>query len=65
MRPFRKFIAIDVMLRGHFVHTFHVSILLADFIDNNGIPSFSMSTLQGYVEDRLPSLKGKPYNICF
>lgn len=65
MKPFRKFIDIDVMLRGRFVHTFRISALLADSIDSNGIPTFSISTIQELIENRLPSLKGKPYNICF
>lgn len=65
MRPFRNFIDIDVMLRGQFVHTFRISTLLADSIDSKGIPTFSISTLQEQIESRLPSLKGKPYNICF
>ena len=60
-----KFINIDVMLRGRFVHTFRISTLLADRIAPDGTPVFSAERIQAHVESRLPSLKGKPYNICF
>lgn len=32
----RKFFDIDVMLRGRFVHTFRISVLLADKISSLG-----------------------------
>ena len=64
MRPFRKYILADVMLAGRFVHTFRISILLADKIDSYGQPIFSNERLRNHIESRLPSLKGKPYNIC-
>lgn len=64
-RPFRKFIDIDVMLRGRFVHTFRISTLLADKIDPDGKPVFSAKRIEEHIESRLPSLKGQPYNICF
>lgn len=64
-RPFRKFIDIDVMLRGRFVHTFRISTLLADGIASDGTPIFSAQRLEKHVESCLPSLKGQPYNICF
>lgn len=60
-----KFINIDVMLRGQFVHTFRLSALLADQIDTDGKLVFSVARIQSYIEERLPSLKGQPYNICF
>lgn len=64
-RPSRKFIDIDVMLRGRFVHTFRISTLLADGIASDGKPIFSPKRLEQHIESRLPSLKGQPYNICF
>lgn len=63
MRPFRKFILADVMLAGRFVHTFRIPVLLADKIDSSGNPIFSIERLRTHIENRLPSLKGKPYNI--
>lgn len=60
-----KFINIDVMLRGRFVHTFRLSSLLADKIDNDGKLVFSVTRIQSHIEERLPSFKGQPYNICF
>lgn len=64
-RSFTKFIDIDVMLRGKFVHTFRISTLLADGITSDGTPIFSAQQLEKHIESRLPSLKGQPYNICF
>lgn len=66
-RPFRKFIDIDVMLRGRFVHTFRISTLLADGKTLDGMPIFTTRRLKEYIESRLPSLKAQPYNIniCF
>ena len=64
-RPFRKFIDMDVMLRGRFVHTFRISTLLADKIDTDGKPVFSAKRIEEHIESRLPSLKGQPYNILF
>lgn len=64
-RPFRKFIDIDVMLRGRFVHAFRVSILLADSVTSDGKPVFSTERLKDHLESRLPSLKGQPYDIYF
>lgn len=61
-KPFRKFIDLDVMLRGRFVHTFRISILMADRIVD-GLPVFSSTRLRNHIEERLPSLKGQPYNI--
>ena len=65
MKPFAKYVDIDVMLHDRFVHTFRVSILLADKINTDGKPEFSGERLREHIENRLPSLKGKPYNICF
>ena len=63
MRPFRKYVLADVMCNGRFVHTFRISVLLADKIDSSGNPKFSIERLRNHIESRLPSLKGKPYNI--
>lgn len=62
---FPKYIAVDVMLRGRFVHTFRISTLLADRIDENGKPVFSAERVLAHIESRMLSLKGQPYNICF
>lgn len=61
----RKYFDIDVMLCGRFVHTFRISVLLADKICPDGTPVFSIDRLEKHIESRLPSLKGQPYNICF
>lgn len=61
----RKYFDIDVMLRGRFVHTFRISVLLADKISPDGTPVFSIDRLEKHIESRLPLLKGQPYNICF
>ena len=61
----RKYFDIDVMLRGRFVHTFRISVLLADAISPEGKPVFSIDRLEKHIEARMPSLKGQPYNICF
>lgn len=61
----RKYFDIDVMLRGRFVHTFRISVLLADAISPDGKPVFSIDRLEKHIESRMPSFKGKPYNICF
>lgn len=64
MRRFAKYINIDVMLRGRFVHTFKISTLLAERIVD-GKPVFSANRLAEHIESRMPTLKGEPYNICF
>lgn len=61
----RKYFDIDVMLRGRFVHTFRISVLLADAFSPDGKPVFSIDRLEKHIESRMPSLKGQPYNICF
>lgn len=61
----RKYFDIDVMLRGRFVHTFHIPALMADGITSDGKPIFSPERLEQHIESRLPSLKGQPYNIRF
>lgn len=61
----RKYYFIDVMLRGRFVHTFRLPVLLADRIGPDGNPAFSLRRIESFIESRLPSLKGQPYNICF
>ncbi|MDD6868585.1 MAG: hypothetical protein PUE39_03405 [bacterium] len=59
-----KYILIDVMLRGRFVHTFRISTLLAERFEDNK-PVFSVNRIAEHIESRMPSLKGQPYNICF
>lgn len=61
----RKFVNIDVMLRGRFVHTFRISTLLAECVDPSGLPVFSFERVKAHIESRIPSLKGQPYNIRF
>lgn len=63
--PARKFIDVDVMLDDRFVHTFHVSTLLADGVSRDGAPVFSVPRLEAHIESRMPSLKGQHYRICF
>lgn len=65
MRRFLKYINVDVMLHGRFVHTFRISTLLAEYIDTDGKPVFNADRISEHIESRLPSLKGQPYNICF
>lgn len=61
----RKYIDIDVMLRGRFIRTLRIPTLLAEGISADGKPVFSRAAVCSHIESRLPSLKGKPYNICF
>ena len=61
----RKYFDIDVMLRGRLVHTFRISVLLADAISPDGKPVFSIDRLENHIDSRMPSLKGQPYNIFF
>lgn len=65
MNKIAKYIFIDVMLRGRFVHTFKISTLLAERIESDGTPTFSVNRIQSHIEERMSSLKGQPYNICF
>lgn len=65
MNKIAKYISLDVMLRGRFVHTFRISTLLAERIGSDGKPVFSVNRIQSHIEERLPSLKGQPYKICF
>jgi len=64
MTKLAKYINIDVMIHDRFVHTFRISSLLAERIED-GKPVFSVERIQRHIESRLPSLKGQPYNICF
>lgn len=61
----KKFFDADIMLRGRFVHTMRISILVADKIDIDGTPVFSESRLRQHIVNRLPSLKNEPFTICF
>lgn len=60
----RNYIEFDIMLGERFVHTMRVSILLADSVDAFGLPTFSDDKIRRHVESRLPSLKGKNYQLC-
>ena len=60
-----RYIFLDVMLRGRFIHTFRISSLLADGVGSDGKLIFSVDRIQSHIEERMPSLKGQPYNICF
>lgn len=60
----RNYIEFDIMLGERFVHTMRVSILLADSVDALGVPTFSYDKIRLHVESRLPSLKGKNYQLC-
>lgn len=61
----KKFFDADIMLRGRFVHTMRISILVADKLDHDGTPIFSESRLRQHIVSRLPSLKNEPFTICF
>lgn len=65
MNKIAKYIFLDVMLHGRFIHTFRISTLLAERISDDGKPVFSVDRIQSHIEERMPSLKGQPYNICF
>lgn len=59
-----KCITFDVMLCGRFVCTLHMPLYMADGYEN-GKCVVSHQTLLRFVESKRPTLKGKPYNICF
>lgn len=65
MRKFANHINVDVMLNGRFIHTFSIPSLLADMISPNGALTYSVEKIQRYIEERMPSLKGRAYNIIF
>ena len=52
------------MLRGRFVCTLRLPLYMADSYEN-GKYIVSEQTLKRFVENKRPTLKGKPYNICF
>ncbi len=52
------------MLNDRFVHTFRFPTCMADGYENGRYVVFD-TTLTRFVESKLPTLKGKPYNICF
>lgn len=54
----------DVMLHDRFVCTLRLPLYLAEGYEN-GKYVVSGETLSRFVESKLPTLKGKPYNICF
>lgn len=64
MTKIAKYIFVDVMLHDRFVHTFIISTLLAERIED-GKPVFLANRIAEFIESRLPSLKGQPYQICF
>lgn len=51
----KHFLNFDVMLNGHFIKTFRYEYNPAFPIKGNELSKF--------VEDKLPTLKGKPYRI--
>ena len=59
-----RYITFDVMLRDRFVCTLRMPVYLADDYEN-GRFIFTAETLSRFVESKRPTLKGKPYNICF
>lgn len=63
MKNFPKYIIVDIMLNGQFLHTMQISTLLADEFDH-GIPVFSVDVLKKHIIGRLPSLKGKDFKVC-
>lgn len=58
-------IKFDVMLKGHFVATMKMPTYMADRIGTNGNPIFTEQTIIRYVLSKRPTLKDKPFNICF
>ena len=52
------------MLRDSFVCTLRFPIYMADNYWN-GMYIVNEQTLKRFVESKRPTLKGKPYNICF
>lgn len=61
-----KYITFDVMLKGRFVCTMRMPItfdVIEEFIGDK--PVISNKAFSAYVEQKRPSLKGKPYKICF
>ena len=54
------------MLNGRFQGTFRIPITLdviEDYVGDN--PVIKSRAFSDFVEQKRPSLKGKPYNICF
>lgn len=52
------------MLRDRFVRTLRMPGYMADDYED-GKFIVSEETLCRFVENKIPTLKGKPYNICF
>lgn len=60
-----KHIKFDVMLKGRFVATMKMPLYMADGIDTDGKFVFTEETISRYVLSKRPTLKDKPFNICF
>lgn len=61
-----KYITFDVMLNGRFQGTFRMPITLDVIEDYVGEkPVIKSRAFSDFVEQKRPSLKGKPYNIFF
>ena len=60
-----KVIKFDVMLGGRFIATMRMPAYLADDVDGYGRFGVTGETISKYVVAKRPTLKGKPFNICF
>lgn len=58
-----KHFDVDVMIGDKFIHTFHVSTLMAEGIADDGKPIVDYERLCRHIEGRMPTLKGKRYKI--
>ena len=53
------------MIRDRFIGTIKVPTYMADGLDEGGQFIFSEETLCNYIVQKFPTLKNKPFNICF
>lgn len=53
------------MLGGRFIATMRMPAYLADDVDGYGRFVVTGETISKYVVAKRPTLKGKPFNICF
>ena len=61
----QKYIKFDVMLLGRFIATMRMPLFMADDVDEYGLFVVTGETISKYVLSKRPTLKGKPFNICF
>ena len=61
----QKYIKFDVMLLGSFIATMRMPLFMADDVDEYGRFVVTGETISKYVLSKRPTLKGKPFNICF